>query len=50
MGIFQNIDLGRFVDALPYMGVGMLGVFLIIGIIIGATYVINYSFNKTSNK
>ena len=41
---------GAFVDNLYYMGVGMLGVFLIIGIIIGATYAINYTFNKTSNK
>lgn len=50
MGIFQNIDLSRFLDALPYMGVGMLGVFLIIGIIIGATYAINYTFNKVGDK
>ena len=40
----------RFIDNLPYMGVGMLGVFLIVGIIIGATYAINYFCNKISNK
>ena len=30
-----------FVENLRYMGVGMLGVFIIIGIIIAATYIIN---------
>lgn len=50
MGFIQNIDFSRFIDALPYMGVGMFGVFLIIGIIIGATYAINYSFSKVNNK
>lgn len=41
--IFEPI---RFVETLQYMGVGMLGVFLIVGIIIGATYAINYFSNK----
>jgi hypothetical protein len=30
----------RFVEYLKYMGVGMLGVFIIIGIIMAATYAI----------
>ena len=30
----------RFIEFLKYMGVGMLGVFIIIGIIIAATYAI----------
>lgn len=30
----------QFVNNLKYMGVGMLGVFIIIGIIIAATYII----------
>ena len=29
-----------FVDNLKYMGIGMLGVFMIIAIIVGATYLI----------
>lgn len=29
-----------FVNMLKYMGIGMLGVFMIVGIIIGATYLI----------
>ncbi len=37
----------QFVNYLKYMGVGMLGVFIIIGIIIAATYIIGKS---TSNK
>ena len=30
----------QFVNYLKYMGIGMLGVFIIVGIIIAATYVI----------
>jgi len=30
-----------FVENLKYMGIGMLGVFIIIGIIVGATYLIS---------
>ena len=35
-----------FVENLKYMGIGMLGVFIIIGIIIAATYAINKLTNK----
>ncbi|MBQ4155224.1 MAG: oxaloacetate decarboxylase [Clostridia bacterium] len=35
-----------FVTNLKYMGIGMLGVFIIIGIIIIATYAINKFTNK----
>ena len=38
----------NFVNYLKYMGVGMLGVFMIIGIIIGATYLIGYATSKLS--
>ena len=34
------IKLIEFVNNLKYMGIGMLGVFLIVGIIMGATYAI----------
>ncbi len=40
MNILENIDFSRFVENLKYMGVGMLGVFMIIGVIILATYAI----------
>ena len=33
----MNFNPMGFVDNLPYMGIGMLGVFLIVGIIIVAT-------------
>ena len=33
-------ELGNFVANLKYMGIGMLGVFMIVGIIIAATYII----------
>ena len=35
--IFEPMN---FVNNLKYMGVGMIGVFIIVGIIIGATYAI----------
>ena len=42
----------NFINNLKYMGIGMLGVFIIVGIIILATYVIGKatSNSKKSNK
>ena len=39
-----------FVDNLKYMGIGMLGVFMIVGVIMGATYLIGYLTSKLGNK
>ncbi len=39
-----------FLDNLGYMGIGMLGVFMIIGIIIVSTYVINSVCSRKKNK
>ena len=36
----------EFVENLKYMGVGMLGVFMIVGIIIIATYIVGSAGNK----
>ncbi len=36
----------RFLENLPYMGIGMAVIFAIIGIIILATTLINYLFSK----
>ncbi len=41
--MFEPIE---FVNNLKYMGIGMLGVFMIVGIIIGATYAINKFTSK----
>ena len=38
----MNFNPSAFVDNLKYMGIGMLGVFMIIGIIIIATYAIGH--------
>ena len=38
----MNFQPVEFVNHLKYMGVGMLGVFIIIGIIILATYLIGH--------
>ncbi len=36
----------NFIDTLPYMGKGMLGIFIVIGIIIAAVYVLGAIGNK----
>lgn len=45
----ENFDAFRFVENLKFMGVGMLGVFIIIGIIIASTYIIGAATTKKSN-
>lgn len=40
----------NFVNNLKYMGIGMLGVFMIVAVIVAATYVINYATSKRKNK
>ena len=41
---------GEFITNLKYMGIGMLGVFIIIGIIIASTYATNVIINKAAKK
>ena len=43
-------NAGAFTENLKYMGVGMVGVFMIVGIIVAATYLIGYASNKISAK
>ena len=45
--MFEPIE---FVNNLKYMGIGMLGVFMIVGIIIVATYAVNKFTSKKSKK
>ncbi len=40
----------QFIANLKWMGVGLLGVFMIVGIIIAATYAINYFTGKIASK
>lgn len=46
MDLFKNIDFNRFFDSLQYMWKGMLCIFVVIGVIILATYVLNRIFAK----
>ena len=39
-------ELGNFVHSLKYMGIGMLVIFVVIGIIIFAINLINYLFSE----
>lgn len=46
-----NFSTERFFDALPYMGKGMLGIFIVIGVIIGFIVLLNKITNrKKDNK
>ena len=40
----------EFVKNLQYMGVGMIGIFMIVGVIMGATYLINRFTSKLGSK
>ena len=50
MDFFKNIDLMRFVENLKYMAIGMLGVFIIIAVIMAATYATPYITKKLGKK
>ena len=45
-----TFDPMAFVSNLKYMGIGMLGVFMIVGIIVFATYAIGYFTAKARKK
>ena len=34
-------DLGNFVENLKYMGLGMLGIFVVVGVVMAITYLLN---------
>ena len=40
----------KFVENLKYMGIGMLGIFIIVGIIILATHLIGYTCRKIAER
>lgn len=44
--MIENANPMRFVENLPYMGVGMLGIFLVMGILIIGTAVLNKVTNR----
>ena len=44
-----KVDVGAFMDSLPKMGFGMLGIFLVTGIIVLTVNVLNV-FTKTRKK
>ena len=42
----MNIEFGKFIENLPYMGKGMLGILVVMGIIIVTTVVLNKVFKS----
>ena len=44
--IFEPMN---FIENLKWMGIGMVGVFMIVGIIMGATYLIGHILNRTNS-
>ena len=50
MNIFDNFSVDRFKAALPYMGEGMLCIFIVIGLIIALISAVNFFTNKRTSK
>ncbi len=48
----SNIDINpmAFVDNLYYMGMGMLGIIIVMGVLIGITTLLNKIFSKPTKK
>ncbi len=44
-----GINVERFLDTLPYMGMGMLGIFIVTAIIICSVFLLNF-FTKPRKK
>lgn len=44
--IIENADPMRFVEMLPKLAMGMISIFIVIGVIIAATAVLNKIFSK----
>ena len=44
--LFENLNPMAFIENLQYMGIGMVVIFAIISIIIGATMLINFLFSE----
>lgn len=45
-----HIEPGRFVEMLPKLAIGMISIFLVIGLIIVSTYILNKIFSRKKNK
>ena len=46
LNFFYSIDTGNLLDALYIMGIGMLGIFIVTGVIIVVTTLLNKLFSK----
>ncbi len=46
LDFFYSIDTGSLLDALKIMGIGMLGIFIVTGVIIGVVTLLNKLFSK----
>ncbi len=42
----MEISVEKFVASLPYMGYGMLGIFITTGVIVAMVYILNKLFKK----
>ena len=48
--LFENVDPMRFVNNLTYMGIGMLGIFIVMSALILGTAILNKSTNRKEKK
>ena len=50
MNLFNNFSVERFVSSLQYMWQGMLCIFVVIGVIIASTLLMNYLCNRAEDR
>ena len=50
MSIFENFNLDRFLFSLQYMWKGMLCIFVVIGVIILAVFLMNFISSKAQER
>ena len=48
--MFENIDFNRFFSSLQYMWKGMLCIFVVIAVIIGVIYLLNYFSTRATRR
>ena len=48
--MLEDINAMNFITNLKYMGAGMLGIFIVMGIIIGSVYLLGRMFNRAPKK
>ncbi len=46
----MKLDFGAFVDSFRFMGIGLVGIFCVMGVIIGSIYLLNRFTSKKTEE